>query len=106
MGSDKPIVEFRRSMSHREFLTRFHWMEEQLNEPDRHDHYAMQVAAEIRRSYVSNKAKRGVKLDHFKIKFGRKEAAKRESSGLTKEAASAIQKAKWFAITGFKPKHT
>lgn len=99
MGSDKPIVEFMQSMSHREFITRFQWLENEENNPNRTDYYLMQIAAEMRRSWIKNK--NGIKLEKFKIKFGRADA--KEPVKMTKEQAAAIEKAKWFAFTGFKP---
>lgn len=80
-----------RRVSHREFLTWMAWMDLDQNRPSRADHYAMQVAAEIRRGNSKNPRK--VSLDHFKIPFQRQRA--RAARPRTVEEATAASKARW-----------
>lgn len=47
------------------------YLEQKLNEPDRHDYYQMQVAAETRKSYV--KQPNQVKIEQMRLKFAKPE---------------------------------
>ena len=60
-------------MTHRQFRAWQAWLARQWDEPDRTDHYLMQVAAEVRRSAAGRKA-RQVKLEHLRIRFVEKKA--------------------------------
>jgi hypothetical protein len=54
-------------MSHREYLTRLAWLEEQWNIPSLTHHYLMQVAQEVRRGWIKKPST--VKSEHFRLKF-------------------------------------
>jgi hypothetical protein len=68
------------------------WLDMELDKPDRSDHYAMQVACEVRRVLARNP--RGIQVGDFRLRF---HAPKSTS------AAQAAQwsKAKWFAAVGY-----
>lgn len=72
-----------KSMSHREYLTRLAWIEENWNDPDRSDYYLMQIAQEIRK--VMSKKPKNIKLDHLKIKFGMKEDLQKKQADRSKQ---------------------
>ncbi len=61
--------------THREYLTRLAWLDEQWNQPSRADHYLMQVAQEVRRVLHKNPGQ--VLLDHFRIPFVQKKPKKK-----------------------------
>lgn len=80
-------------MTHREYLTRLAWLERDMSEPSRTDHYLMQIAQEIRR--VLSKRPNAIKMEHFKIQF------KREKP-MTPEERMASSKRSWFGLLGMK----
>ena len=81
------LEELTKGMSHREYLTRMAWLEENLNDPERSDFYLMQIAQEVRR--VLSKKPNKIKLKDFRIKFTPK----------VENVTSAMQKSKqvWMA---------
>jgi hypothetical protein len=68
------------------------------NEPDRHDHYLMQIAAEVRRTLMK---KPGDPLDvnDFKVKF-KTGTASAKGPPLTPEQKLAVSKAAWLGAVG------
>lgn len=64
------LKEVTSRMSHREYLTRLAWIEENLNDPEKNEFYLMQIASEVRRVLSKNPNK--IKLEDFKIKFASK----------------------------------
>lgn len=56
-----------RRHTHRELKVWLEYLKEQYNQPDRTDHYLMQLAAEVRRGNV--KHPKEVKAEDFKITF-------------------------------------
>ena len=83
--------------TNREYLTWQEWLDEQWNSPTLSDMYAMQTAAEVRRSQSSKP--RQVKLEHFRLKFRPRKPTK---PTMTKEQATAASKARWFGFLGIK----
>ena len=75
-------------MTHREYLLRLAWIEEEWKTPQRHDYYLMQIAQEVRR--VLSKKPNSIKLEHFKLGFGEQEAKPRQDV--------ATQKSLWLSI--------
>lgn len=78
-------------------MTTLAWLELEYNIPDRADFYAMQIAAEIRRSQRRNK--RSVKTDHFKLEFDQQG----EPDKQTLETRTKRSKAFWYAVVGRAP---
>lgn len=85
-----PLQRCLSEVSHREYLTWMAWFEMDQNRPDRSDHYAMQIAAEVRRGNSKNPRK--VLLEHFKIPFRR---ASERPKPKTVEEATAQSRARW-----------
>lgn len=54
-------------VSHREHRTWMAWLDNQLNEPNRTDHYIMRAAQAIVQCHVKDSSK--VTMDHFKVEF-------------------------------------
>lgn len=73
-GLQGNLQELMESMSHREYLTRLAWIEDNYNDPNRTDFYLMQIATEIRR--VLHKHPKQVKINQFKLPFGKKKEQK------------------------------
>lgn len=82
------------SMTHREFQTRWAWLQEQWNNPSRTDYYLIQIAREVRA--VLSKNPNQIKFEHLRIKF--KEKAEGRKPSVQKAAQWA--KARWFGLTG------
>lgn len=100
MGWEEPLT-------HRQFLAWQEWLNLQWNEPDRTDHYLMQVSYDIRRVNAKNPSR--VKYKDTRITFKDTRATAQEQKtndtgepvneqGLTKEQVSAISKARWFGM--------
>lgn len=62
-----PLEECIRKHTYRQMLTWMAYLGEEWNQPDRSDHYLMQIAMEVRR--VLHKNPSSVKLDDMKIPF-------------------------------------
>lgn len=56
-------------LTHREFLTWGEWFKQQWNEPNRSDHYLMQIACEIVRVNLKKGAAQKLKLSQFLLPF-------------------------------------
>lgn len=56
-------------ISHRQFCTWIVWLDEQMNEPDRHDWYLMQVATEVKRVLAKDPNK--IPMESAKLKFAK-----------------------------------
>jgi hypothetical protein len=89
------LDEFMDSITHREYLMRLEWLDDQWNKPDRHDYYAMQIAQKI----VQTRRKRSVSLESLKIpiklvKKTIKSVAQKVSDSL-RDAQIAASKARW-----------
>lgn len=76
---------------------RLAWVMEQNTQPDKKDHYLMQIAAEVRR--VLSRNPRRVKLSDFVLTFVQ------EKPKLTKEQATAISKNRWLGWLGVRLKN-
>lgn len=82
-------------MTHRQFLVWHAWLRKEWDMPSRADHYAMQTAAEVRRTAL--KDKNSVQLNQFKIPFKwekRKQGkeVKKSAEQARKEAGKAALK--------------
>lgn len=88
-----PLRACMEAHTHREYLAWTVWLDEQWNVAEPVHYYLMQLAAEVRRSYVKNN--RSVKLDHFKMQFV---TDRRQPP--TREQAAAWSKAKWLHALG------
>ncbi len=82
--------------SHREFLTRLTWLDDQWNRPSRSDHYLMQIAQRVEDVLRTEPVKR--KDDYFVIPFVKKAPPK----PLTREQAAALSKARWKMMLGMR----
>lgn len=89
-----------REITHREYLTWMERFEQEWNEPDRHDYYLMQVAYEARYANPFRKAKQFA-TKHWKLIFGDNKPKTRK---MTVEEATAVSRARWFGLTGYKRK--
>lgn len=90
-----------RSLTQREYETRLVWIEGELERPSRSDWYAMQVAAEVRRTRV--KCPNNVKLSDMKLKVNRPEQIPELA---TREETVEQAKARWFGFLGVKRRRT
>lgn len=91
-----PLRACMREHTHREFRTWMAWLERQWNEPDRADHYRMQIAQEVCRVLAKNKA--SITLGKFKIPFGwvkKKEKEKEKSKSEMLEQKTSQAKSRW-----------
>lgn len=77
-------------MTDRQFLCWQIWCREQLNEPDRHDYYLMQVACEVARVLAKDPEK--LQTEKFRLRFG--------TQAPTQETAVAHSKRVWAAVLG------
>mgnify|MGYP001574194689 FL=1 len=104
-----------KTISRREYLMRIAWMEQQWNEPDRSDNYAMQIAAEVKRFREAfSKNPQAVALADMKIPFGRSsdqpqslytkpiEELTPEETEIRRRAAATLSKARWAGRLGVK----
>jgi len=82
-------------MTYRQFCVWHRWMVESLNQPDRHDYYAMQIAAEVRRTILQNK-RQSITPTDFKLEWKPVKAAPKKA---TKEEIEA-NKRRWAAFLG------
>lgn len=85
-------------MTHRQWLGWQAWLRDQWNQPDRHDHYLMSIAWEVRNVLASKP--QPFRSADYQLEW--KEKGK--ESPMTIEQETAYQKARWFAATGYKPK--
>lgn len=81
-------------MTHREYRTWQVWLEKQWNEPDRTDHYLMQIAGYV--CHVLSKKTR-INLGNFKIPFEVIEPAAVKPQ-TTKEEATRRAKSRWLPL--------
>lgn len=99
-----------RSKTNREYRTWMRWLENEDNNPSRSDWYAMQIAAEIRRS--GRKDPNSVAVRDLKLTLKREKVVAPVSptassptsaldSSTVKATVTAFAKSKWFAVTGF-----
>jgi hypothetical protein len=91
------LGECLRRNTHREYLLWEALWAAEWDEPDRHDHYLMRVAAEVRRTLMK-KPGDPIDLDDFKVKF--KQAGAGEGSALTPGQRLAVSKAAWLGVVG------
>jgi len=94
------LVELMRSMTHREFLARLESIREQEATPSRGDWYAMQIAAEVRRSRFDKvKNPPSVSLKDLKLE---PEGTAPEPGPVTREEAARRSMARWGHRLGIK----
>lgn len=79
-------------MTHRQYSAWVAWMAAQWNEPDRTDHYLMQIAYQVACAAAGKRARR-VKFGRFKLPFRR--VGGDAPSGLSEEQQLALDKAVW-----------
>ena len=91
-----PLYEWMERISHREYLTRLAWLDEQWDKPDRTDHYLMQLCMVVRQ--ILSKNPKAIKLEHHELKFTRK-----VRKVLTKEQQAAASTSFWFGLVGMPP---
>jgi hypothetical protein len=86
-----------------EFLEWLVHRKKKLNERDKWEYYAAQLAQVVRQT--AHKKPNSVKLEHFLIKFS--EGNRPKAAPTEREVAlrTAYSKAKWFGITGVKSKN-
>lgn len=68
------------------------WLDDQWNQPDRTDHYLIQVAYLV--ALANSKNPRRLKMGQFKIEFG----PEKRKGPATREQAAAWSKAKWLGM--------
>lgn len=73
------------------------WLDEEEDRPSRADWYAMQIAAEIRRTRVKDPGK--VSINDMKLKM---EAPKPPPLPTTREEAAAMAKSRWAGMLNVK----
>lgn len=87
---ESPIARW----THREFLTRLAWLDEQWNRPARSDYYLMRVAQRVQQ--VLSRSPNSVGIDDQRVRF-ESEAAMRRASEDT-AAATRRAKAGWAGL--------
>ena len=85
----------KREHTYREYLVWMAWLSLQWNEPDRSDHYLMQIAQTVRQILRKNPNK--VTLQQQKIPFVSKEDGRQS---VTKEVTAKQSKTRWFGWIG------
>jgi len=75
----------------RQLVVALVWLAEQQAQPDRTDHYLMQVALEVARGHVKNP--RRLKLDDFRLRP--KPDKVHPDLPQTREQAAALSKSRW-----------
>lgn len=81
-------------MTYRQLLAWMCWLEQQWNEPDRHDYYLMQIAYEVKRGNAKRPS--SVHWDKCKIPF--KQVGQKQR--VTPKQASDRAKARWVGMMG------
>lgn len=71
-----PLSECVKKTTNREYLLWNRWLDEQWDEPDRHDHYIMDLSMQV--ASILNKKASSLKLSMFKLKFGSTEDQEKE----------------------------
>ena len=85
-----PVAECLERISHREYKLWLQLFEAEWNEPNRSDHYLMQIAQEVRRG---NFKKASAKLSSYKIPFTKPTATHQSE----REAYAKRAKALWMS---------
>jgi hypothetical protein len=93
-----PLVSLMRSLTQREFEARMAWLEEEMEKPSREDWYAMQVAAEVRRTRVKDPT--SVKLPDMRLKSDKLEQV--PQGPVTRKEAADKARSRWFGMLGVK----
>lgn len=90
-----PLSRCLEEVSYREYLLWMAWLDKQWNQPDRSDHYLMQVSRDIAR--VLSKHPGRIQTKDFKIEFERdgKPLAGEVKPEISLEEAAARSKAVW-----------
>jgi hypothetical protein len=78
--------------TNREYLAWMEWLDQRWNEPDRTDHYLMQIAREVAYAHVDPK-----KVGDMKIRFS-KQVFEAPRKPMTRREASAAARARWSHI--------
>lgn len=85
-------------MTHRQFKAWEAWFELEWNVPNRADYYAMNVAAEVRRSRAKNPGV--VKVEDLRLKLEKKKV---DEGGATQEQLNEMHKQRAIKRLGRKP---
>jgi hypothetical protein len=83
-----PLTECLRETTYRQYLYWQRWLQRQWNEPDRHDHYLMQIAQVVLQAAVKDPS--SIKLADQKLAFTFSDPAKKQTTRLDPEAVKAI----------------
>ena len=98
MGGGLSIADVQEKLTHREYLTRLSWIEdEEYDRVTKTEHYLMQIAMEIRR--VLHSSPNSIQLNEFEIDFVKQDGEQQKASEEQKLASS---KAVWFGRVGYK----
>lgn len=102
-GVSGPLHETIGQWSHREFETRYEWLKEQWNEPDRTDHYLMQIAQRVIQAAAGRHAG---KVTRESQKLGFEFVRQAPTKPVTVKEVSRRAKAQWKArLPGLKVVH-
>lgn len=98
-------IGFRGPLTHRQYEAWQAWLCKEWNEPDRHDHYLMLIAAEVKRvpAHVWGKAQPIKLSDHripFELKKVETEAEREVDERTERKRATALAKATSLARVG------
>lgn len=89
-----PLRRCMRSHTLREYRIWMAYLDEQWNQPNRTDHYLMQIARDVKRVLSRHPGK--IQLDDSKLTFEQKADKPKQ----TKEQAAAVSKAAWMGRVG------
>lgn len=82
-------------MTHRQFLVWQVWLDEEMNNPSREDHYLMQIAQEVAKTRAKHPNQ--VKLEGFKLVHTKKIIKKIKGKPLTKQGMEELSKQMWIS---------
>lgn len=82
-------------MTHRQYQAWQAWLDMDMDQPDRHDHYLMGVACEVRRTRAENPNE--VQPGDLRLEFQPREQAEKEVSV---EEATRMARGRWAAVLG------
>lgn len=80
-----------RMLTWREYLARLEWIDAQWERLDKADNYRMQIAYEVRRSWMRDPGE----FSDMKIKFRDPDCQDTDETGMSLEQATALAKSAW-----------
>lgn len=92
-------------MTHRQFFIWQVHLANQWNRPDRHDHYQMRTALEIRRCAMAKKGGKAPGMEDYRLEFIPKKMETPQEKADKEAKKIAASKAAWAGFLGAKVRH-